>query len=64
MGQWFSDKRMDRLDDQKAVWEPVLEEGPEGGGMCFPFPMWFKTKEQCDAFIDRELVGAEREDAP
>lgn len=58
---WYADRNTD--DDegvQPGMWSPYLQ----GDGVCLPLPISFDTKEACEAFIRREVVGAGWVDGP
>lgn len=51
---WFSD-----VDNEDGVgeyrWQPCLQLD----GWCPSMPAWFRSKEECDAFIRDEIIGKE-----
>lgn len=49
--RWVAEK----VSNRAHPWVPTLETG----GSCFSLPIWFATKEECEQFIAKEIMGAE-----
>lgn len=50
---WFADIDLDMDIPGFNRWVAVLQVP----GCCFPLPVWFRTKEECERFIREEVVG-------
>jgi len=53
---WFSDIAMrDQPHPEQHPWQPCLQLD----GFCLSIEMWFASKDECDAFIQSDIVGCE-----
>jgi hypothetical protein len=55
---WFAD--IDNEADEPYVWQPCLETGE---GLVPHIEIWFDSKERCEDWIRKYLIGAPLEDA-
>jgi len=53
---WFADIDQDQPADQPYRWQPCLETGT-GHIPCFE--VWFPSKEDCEDWIRKYVIGAE-----
>lgn len=51
---WLSD--IDREASGPYIWQPCFE---TGAGHIPSLPLWFTSKEECDAWIAEHLIGAD-----
>lgn len=49
---WFSDRDAD-APYAKYPWRPYLQLD----GMCLSLDNWFRTEEECDAFLRTDVIG-------
>lgn len=52
---WFADLSNEEDRDPRNPWQPFLQ--TDGG--CFPLPLRFQTKGDCEDFIRRHVVGVD-----
>ena len=50
---WFADLSDEDVRDPKFPWQPFLQTD----GCCFPLPVWFATKRDCEDFIREDVAG-------
>ncbi len=50
---WFADLSDEEERDPRWPWQPFLQ----AAGCCFPLPVWFDSKEECELFIERWVAG-------
>lgn len=53
-GGWFADLANEEERTEAYPWQPFLQDGDS----CYPLSVWFRTKEECEAFISRRVADA------
>lgn len=51
---WFADLDQEAPDPHK--WQPCLQAEE---GICLSFEIWFKSKEECERYIQGRILGQE-----
>lgn len=57
---WFADIDEDRSTNHRHRWQPNIQIN----GAILPLPVWLETREHCEEFIRREIIGQGWIDGP